>query len=357
VRVIDTDTGCFDFAELILDVSLTNANDTILINCDDDSIEDGYYNFTLSNANADVLNGLLTNLTLNYYETYEEALLEQNPLGVTYTNTVPYSQTIYVRVENDNACYGINQIQLTVLELPNIESEFETIYCLNAYPKTITLDSGLINNLPPDFTYLWSTGETTQKIQVNSPGVFTVTITNNNGCLKLRTITVIPSNIATIESIEVADATSNNTITVLSSGEGEYEYALYISNGIYRSFQTENVFTNVSPGIYTLYVRDIKNDCGIIDDLVSVIGFPKFFTPNGDTYNDYWQIQGVSNQFQPDSKILIFDRYGKLLKQLNPQSLGWDGTFNGQDLPSSDYWFHVKLQDGRIFKSHFSLKR
>jgi gliding motility-associated-like protein len=55
--------------------------------------------------------------------------------------------------------------------------------------------------------------------------------------------------------------------------------------------------------------------------------------------------------------IYIFDRYGKLLKQLSPQSLGWDGAFNGEDLPSNDYWFYVKLQDGRIFKSHFTLKR
>ncbi|VAV84841.1 hypothetical protein MNBD_BACTEROID02-98, partial [hydrothermal vent metagenome] len=76
-----------------------------------------------------------------------------------------------------------------------------------------------------------------------------------------------------------------------------------------------------------------------------------------DGYNDTWQVYGVNVASQFESIIYIFDRYGKLLKQLSPQSLGWDGTFNGQDLPSNDYWFQVKLQDGRIFKSHFSLKR
>ena len=66
---------------------------------------------------------------------------------------------------------------------------------------------------------------------------------------------------------------------------------------------------------------------------------------------------GVSSQFQPNSKIFIFDRYGKLLKQIDPKSEGWDGNFNGQPMPSNDYWFSVTLQDGRVFKSHFTLKR
>ena len=104
-------------------------------------------------------------------------------------------------------------------------------------------------------------------------------------------------------------------------------------------------------------IRDLKNDCGVSQKLVSVIGFPKYFTPNNDGIHDTWQIAGVSGAFQPNSKILIYDRYGKLLKQLNPSSKGWDGTLNGKVLPNDDYWFAVKLQDGRIFKNHFSLKR
>jgi len=114
---------------------------------------------------------------------------------------------------------------------------------------------------------------------------------------------------------------------------------------------------NVPPGIHTIRVRDVKNDCGIVEQLVSVIGFPKFFTPNDDGYQDTWQVYGVSEQFQPNTKILIFDRYGKLLKQVSPLGNGWDGTMNGDPLPNDDYWFAVTLQDGRVFKSHFSLKR
>ena len=102
-------------------------------------------------------------------------------------------------------------------------------------------------------------------------------------------------------------------------------------------------------------MSDYKNDCGEITDSVSVIGFPKFFTPNNDGTHDTWQVQGVSGMFQPNSNILIFNRFGKLLKQLNPLGAGWDGRFNGEKLPTDDYWFSVKLQDSRVFKGHFSL--
>jgi len=82
----------------------------------------------------------------------------------------------------------------------------------------------------------------------------------------------------------------------------------------------------------------------------------KFFTPNGDGENDTWQVLGVSSQ--PMSDIYIYDKFGKLLTQLDASDKeGWDGTFNGKQLPSSDYWFRVQLEDGRIHTGHFSLIR
>ena len=90
---------------------------------------------------------------------------------------------------------------------------------------------------------------------------------------------------------------------------------------------------------------------------ISVIGHAKFFTPNNDGYNDFWQIKGVNTNYQANSTVLIYDRYGKLLKQLSVKSDGWDGTFNGKLLPTDDYWFKVFLEDGRVYSGHFSLKR
>ena len=352
-RITNPSTGCFDFCEVSLEVSLTETNDASLTGCDDDGQEDGFTSFQLSDADGIVLAGAPVGLEVIYYQTYDDALVENNPLGSTFTNTVAYNQTIYARVENNNACFGISEVQLTVFELPNIETQAETLYCLNFFPETIVLDGGVINDSPSNYSYDWSTGENTTSIEVNQPGTYTVRVTNTNGCFKDRTISVLPSNIATITDIEVIDATRNNSITVFVSGEGDYEYAIDNINGPY---QDSNLFTDVQPGLHTVYVRD-KNNCGIVEELVSVIGFPRYFTPNGDDKNDFWQVYGITEQFQPNTSILIFDRYGKLLKELNPIGPGWDGTFNGNKMPTSDYWFRVKLQDGRTFSSHFTLKR
>ncbi|WP_100612533.1 T9SS type B sorting domain-containing protein [Confluentibacter lentus] len=360
VKATNVDTDCFSFSELTLTVSLTDVNNTVLTPvCDDDGVEDGLHVFNLNDANTEILNGIPNiDLDISYYETYEDALLEINKLGVSYINKQPYAQTIFARVENSNACYGISEVGLIVNRLPNIELTGVDYYCLNKSPEYITLDAGLIDDNPNNYTFLWSNGDTSYQTLVNAVGDYTVTVTSKiNGCSKTRTITVESSNIATFKDIKVEDVTENNTITVLVTGEGIYNYALYDSgNNVYKPYQDSNVFENIYPGIYTVYVKDVENDCGVVDSQVSVIGYPKFFTPNNDGVNDKWQIIGVSDMFQPNTNITIYDRFGKLIKQLDPLSEGWDGKFNGQRLPSDDYWFSVKLQDGRVFKNHFTLK-
>ena len=353
VRVVNDISGCWSLSTLTLDVTATDTTDTFLTLCDDDGNEDGFQTFDLANAEAAITANIPDQVLLKYYASYEDALLEVNELPNSYVNEVPYNQTLYVRVENDNACYGISELQLVVYELPNIETEQELIYCLNTYPETVTIDAALLSGNINDFSYDWSTGDSSYSIDINETGVYTVLVTNADGCSKLRTITVIPSNIATIESIEVVDVSTNNSITVFVSGEGDYEFALDDINGPY---QDSNFFDNVAPGFHTVYVRD-KNGCGIVEETVSVIGFPKFFTPNGDSYNDTWQVLGVDQNFQSNSIIYIYDRYGKLLVQVDPRGPGWDGTYNGKLMPTNDYWFHVTLQDGRMFTSHFTLKR
>ena len=159
------------------------------------------------------------------------------------------------------------------------------------------------------------------------------------------------------------DLTDDNTNTIKINniadlGIGDYEFSLDNFN-----YQDDNEFTDLDPGVYTLYIRD-KNSyysytygCGILEVTVSVIGYKKYFTPNNDGINDKWKILGIRIDFNNASEIYIFDRYGKLLKQLDPITDGWDGTYLGKPMPATDYWFRVYLDDGREFKGHFSLIR
>jgi len=122
-------------------------------------------------------------------------------------------------------------------------------------------------------------------------------------------------------------------------------------------WQDEGVFRNVSAGEHEITARD-KNGCGITTEPIFVIDYPLYFTPNGDGNHDTWNIAGIGS----NAKIYIFDRYGKLLKQISPTGSGWNGTFNGKRMPTSDYWFTVQYNepltdDLKEFKAHFTLKR
>ena len=144
-----------------------------------------------------------------------------------------------------------------------------------------------------------------------------------------------------------------HTIEASAMGEGEYEFQL--DDG---AFQTEGVFNNVSPGNHTITIQDI-NGCGSVVVEVGIVDYPRFMTPNQDGWNDTWNIIGIANA-DPTAKIYIFDRHGKLLKQISPLGEGWDGTYNGNPLPSSDYWFQVDYKEDETqkqFRGHFTLKR
>jgi gliding motility-associated-like protein len=123
--------------------------------------------------------------------------------------------------------------------------------------------------------------------------------------------------------------------------------------------QTSPIFENVSAGIHQITVSD-PNGCStaITETDILVIKHPKFFTPNADGINDSWKIDGLTNSLI--TKIYIFDRYGKLLKEIAANGNGWDGTYLGVPVPADDYWFTVDYVENlslKKFKSHFSLKR
>ena len=174
---------------------------------------------------------------------------------------------------------------------------------------------------------------------------------------------VTESKIAQVSEADIfiIDDSDNNSIKINKEnnnlGIGDYEFSLNDETGFY---QDEPFFEQVPAGIHTVYIRD-KNNCGIASIEVSVLGFPKFFTPNNDGYNDTWQMLGVNTYFYPTSIIYIFNRYGKLITQFDVSKNGWDGYFNGHLLPSTDYWYSVQLIDkngkAREKKGHFSLIR
>lgn len=350
-RVTNTNTGCSRQTAIVLEVGTNVLNNATLISCEDLG-SDGITTFNLLDASAQLVQGLPPGINLEFYETLQDVELQTNALNTTYTNTVPFLQTLYVIGNESGNCYGVSELSLQVENLPETVGDSQKYYCLNNYPETINLSSGVVLN-NSNYTYSWSTGDTQETIQINEIGIYSVTITNSQTqCETTRIIDVLPSNIATFVDVNVEDIVENNSIFVLVSGEGEYEFALDNSLGPY---QVSNNFIGVSPGNHTVYVKDVLNNCGTVSTNVNVIGYPYFFTPNGDNKNETWSIDGLNTNeiFQ----VLIFNRFGKHLQTLNNLNPKWDGRYKGALLPTSDYWFSATLQNGKNFTGHFTLKR
>ncbi len=331
--------------------------------CDDELdplAQDGKFAFDTSTFDATILGGQ-TGMTITY------ALQNGTAIPNFPTSFITGTQNITATVTNplNPMCTAITTLNFVVNPVPkinlNTNGEENELICSNLPTFFVTLDAGIQDGSPTsNYTYIWSKdgtiliGKTAYTLPVNAEGIYTVEVTNSFGCSRIRTIKVTASNKATIETIEIVDLTDINTITINVSGPGNYQYNLDEPSGFW---QDSNFFTHVPAGIHEVFIND-KNGCGTVNKTIAVIGAPKFFTPNNDGRNDYWSIKGVNETFNSKSIIYIFDRYGKLIKQWVPTfNQGWDGTINGIPLPADDYWFILKLEDGRETKGHFSLKR
>ena len=249
--------------------------------------------------------------------------------------------------------FSVNVLPSTT---PTFSSSIPTDVCEGATVPDLPFES---DDSPP-ITGSWSnlTG-TVSEIDTSLVGTLAYTFTPDSGQCAIPispiNITVNPVSNLTNVSWTVTDAfTDNQIITVIATATGNYLYQL--DSG---PKQTSPVFENVSNGLHSVTVSD-GNGCGIpiTEDNILVIKHPKFFTPNGDNFNDTWKISGLGSN--SDTLIYIYDRYGKLLKQIAADGPGWDGTYLGVPLPADDYWFTIDYNENSIikkFKAHFSLKR
>ncbi|MEL6810906.1 MAG: T9SS type B sorting domain-containing protein [Bacteroidota bacterium] len=289
-----------------------------------------------------------TGVSATFHESLNDANIGVHPLSSPYYNT-ENPQIIYYRVENETTgCFDIGELEIHVEQPFSISLPEDVFVCEeNGSTTELSTQSGYAY-------YEWSNGQegpNLHTIEITTGGAYWVVVTDVSGCRVKAETVVETGEAAVISNIIVQDFQHlNNSITVEVEGNGDYEYAL--DNELL--YQDENIFTQVSRGYHLVYVRD-KKGCGVTQQKVLVLDYPRFFTPNDDGIHDKWGIRGMHEL--PATKIKIYDRYGKILKELSPTSGGWDGIYQGELLPSSDYWFTLILEDGRQYKGHFTLKR
>ncbi|PQJ82207.1 T9SS type B sorting domain-containing protein [Polaribacter glomeratus] len=314
---------------------------------------------------------------VTFHASKANATLGTAAISTPYENSTS-KETIFVRIQNKKtSCINDDAFfDVIVNSLPDFMVTTPQIICLNNLPLNIRVE-----NPRGIYTYEWknTNGTTlntvsTDNINITTGGIYTVTATTTNGtfCSRTETIDVNESNIATLERsfITIIDESSNigseNNLSISINtidndlGPGDYQFAIVNTDDNSRTpfagFQNEPLFENLEGGIYKIIVND-KNGCSPDTTLlVSVIQFPKFFTPNADGDNDTWIVKGANKTFYPNSSINIFNRYGKLVAQLPIDGQGWDGTYGGKTLSSDDYWFNITLIPADITKPTINKK-
>ena len=333
--------------------------------CDDEldpADQNGTYPFNTSNFTSTIL-GSQTGMDIKYTlanGTIVNAL--PNPIFLTANQDV----TVTVTNPLNTNCVASDVLKFRVNPTPKINlnatGQDDQLVCSNIPTFVVTIDAAITDgSATTNYNYQWFkdgvaiVGATNYTLNVNTAGLYTVDVSYPlTNCAKTRTIKVTASDIATIDSIIIEDLADVNSVTVvIAPGSGNYVYSI---DSPFGPFQTETFFTNVDIGEHILYIKDL-NGCGITSKTFYILGTAPFFTPNGDGFNDTWNVKGIDPNLNSLSIVHIFDRYGKLIKQISPLGIGWDGTMNGYELPSDDYWFSIKFEDGRSTKGHFALKR
>lgn len=373
-RIVN-ENGCIRTSEVNLIVSTTVINLTnpyTIEECDDyidaaDPNADGFDYFDLSTIDNIITQPFPAgqSYTVTYYENQNDALQEINAiLNVTnYRNITAYNQIIWVRIDSNlnNDCVGLGPyLELIVNPLPIFDLGIDFTLCLDPVTGVGLQTVDATPTVSGNYSYTWTPANPNGDspfYDITAAGTYSVIATNTvTGCSDTDSITATFSSepeavFATLITPAFSIGLSTIEVTAVG-GFGIYEYSLDAID-----WQSSPVFVDLPNGNYSIYVRDIQG-CGLLQtEIIQTITYNNYFTPNNDGYNDRW------NVYLPESYegiIYIYDRYGKLIKQISPYGEGWDGTYIGNPLPSTDYWFKVEYLENnqrKEFKSHFSLKR
>ncbi|NDV43640.1 T9SS type B sorting domain-containing protein [Flagellimonas sediminis] len=363
---------CHAVGSLYLEVSTTSFPEgySYDLQACDQGENDGIAKFNLQDAEADMMAQfpLENGLTVTFYQTEDDALYKRNEIGNIgmYSNSVPYSETLFVRVDDEGSgtCFGVGEyLTLTVWPIPSFELESEYSFCTGGQVVVSPM------NTAGSYSYSWRNAAndeigTAATISISEVGSYSAVGTSEEGCISAPVYFEVtesgPPHLLP-EYVVVDDDEDTGTITILNEngelGLGEYDFFL---DELYGTNGRTSVFKDVEPGLHTLFAVD-KNGCGMDWIQVGVVGVPKFFSPNDDGVNDILGIKGITNEFYQEGSFSVFDRYGKLLVQLDPLLHGWTGFYNGRPLPPSDYWYVLQLvdHDGALHlkKGHFTLKQ
>jgi gliding motility-associated-like protein len=270
--------------------------------------------------------------TKRYYPTLNDVNNNSNEIAdpKKYPSAGGYA---YVKITAEGGCNGTAKIKLVTIPIKRSPILVDKFICID---DRTSLDAGAGYD-----SYQWNTGATTSSIQGIPVGEYTVVL-ENKGCFLMQTVHVKKAQDPVITKIEI----TNNTATVIvSGGVAPYKYSV---DGI-TTWQDSNVFTNLSRGQHTFYVKD-KYNCTPISVEVTVPNLINAITPNGDNVNDYIDYSELA--YKENLTFVIYDRYGnKIFTGDKFNNYHWDGRASGKKIVTGTYWYHINWNEPNAAKT------
>lgn len=366
VRVINQN-GCYNITSFNVEANFVDIGkipDMYSCENSDNLIgnNEGYFDLNSKSIKVRLNLNISRTFLVRFFPSLNDAQTIKNEIGLNFNSP---STKIWLRIDTDKGCGGIAPINLIVNSEPKINLQEIYTICFNPNLKPPVIISADATN----DSYEWKNNagniiSTNKDFTLTTTGQFSLTVyKTENGllCSSSKNFTVINPNKPTFAEIVVnTEDEKNNIVDVTVDGNSTYQFSL--DNINFYGNSTSYTFTNVDPGLRTVYIKDINTCEESIQTNVSVIGFKKYFTPNGDNDNDFWNVKGLDAVLFKSINVSIFNRYGKLIGAITDfSSKGWDGTFNGKLMPPSNYWFTAKIidKDDKIIQEtgNFSLIR
>ena len=264
-----------------------------------------------------------------------------NQIEIDWGSTPGGNYTVIV-TENNNGCISTQQIDVIIREL-NLDAVEDMYICPDGGNVTFNAGFGFDS-------YAWydeggNLIGSTREITVDQAGDYTLEVTSD-GCTASKTVEAIPIDFP----IFAVNTDAYNTIVVETLGGNieNLEYQLEDMQGnIIKSWQTGSVFYHIDEGIYIVRIRSWDASCYTYITAVTA-NLPNTITPNGDGYNDYWDLSRLS-EYAPDARVEVYDRYGKFIKRITKEdNFRWDGTYLGRPLPSASYVYILYIGGEKI---------
>ena len=162
------------------------------------------------------------------------------------------------------------------------------------------------------------------------------------------TITLAFASVATFDVTE-NDNLANTAFNINVSEEPSKGSVEDLGNGVFR-YQANPSFSGIDAFSYE--ICPLGCECTVVPVLV-VIGaetacrIPNVFTPNGDGVNDAFIIPCLTNTDQfPNNEVTIFNQWGDEVFRGLGYNNSWQGTYNGEDLPTGTYFYVINFGDG-----------